>query len=349
MMKKIIQRHPRDHVGIWFEQRRKLGISDTIIFGRYWPDTGTVTTQTFQHSTMDGVSCLAWALREITGQPCSDLPVSRENAPPSPQQLKQIKRQQGSYTKSLQWRYWNRDSKEQNATACTLFLDRQQTIRAEQYAKEAGVSLNTLLLWSLNKAVASRLLTPGQEYTWFYPVNLRGAVHHGTDYSNYSSGFYLPVSDNITLQDLHQRIRERLKAGEYWLSWHQAKISRWLPGFLIRYIYQLISKKQFYAGSFSTLGNWPTENTPADSKQDCLLPDERWFICAPGTANYPVSNAVLIWQGQLTLTLKLHPSITDNTDECEEILCEWGRYLTSEAMSSVAELLQSGKLLKTSL
>src|SRR5690554_7231180 len=80
---------------------------------------------------------------------------------------------------------------------------------------------------------------------------LRGAVSHGTDYANYSSGFYLPVNDNISIPELNQRIRNKLKSGEHWLNWQQANIAKYLPGIVIRWIYKAISKKNYYAGNFS--------------------------------------------------------------------------------------------------
>jgi hypothetical protein len=348
----IFNRHPQDHVGIWFEQRRKLGINDTICWARYTPKWGLLKMHKFQHGNGDGMSVILHMLNEA-GHGDTLIPTSRESCVPSKKELKRIQKNNKPYPKNIKWRYWNPDIRQTKSTFNTLFFSKEETKLIEDNAMSLNVPLTTLALWSLNKAVSRHLLEPEQAYTWFYPVNLRGAVDYGTKYANYSSGFYLPVTGNIDIQTLHQQIRHKLKSGEHWLSWQQAKISKYLPRFVIRYLYQYLSKKQFYAGSFSAMGTWSKEAIPTSDMTSKMASDialetsltsttkvqedlsqERWFGCPPGTKNYPISNCVINWNGQLSLTLKLHPSIGDDSVGVTT-LYDWGQGLLSEQDTTV--------------
>jgi len=326
-------RHPKDHVGIWFEQRRKLGINDTICWARYTPESGTLNMHKFQHGNADGMSVILYMLKQA-GHGDTEIPKCRELSPPSRKELKVIQKNMKAYPTKIKWQYWNPDIKQTESTFNTLFFSKEETKFIEEKATALNVPLTTLALWALNQSISRHLLKPAQEYTWFYPVNLRGAVDYGTEYANYASGFYLAVSSDISVQALHQRIRHKLRSREHWLNWQQAKIAKYLPGFALRCLYQYIAKKQFYAGSFSAMGTWSKEavvspEIPQQShkkvRQD--LSRERWFGCPPGTKNYPISNCVINWNGQLSLTLKLHPAIRGDAENSLITLCDWGQGL----------------------
>lgn len=324
----IFKRHPQDHIALWFEQRRKLGVSDTIYWARYTPDTDSINMREFQHAHGDGMSIMKYMLNEL-GYPDTVIPLCKEKAEPTKAQLKHIQQNIQPYPKTIKWLFWQPEKKLAENSLETLFFSQQETQEIEQRAKGLNVPVTTLILWALNRSAAKHLLENSQEYTWFYPVNLRGAVDYGTDYANYSSGFYLPVTGDISIEELQQRIRNKLKSGEHWLNWQQAKIAKYLPNFIIRWLYKLISKKYFYAGNFSAMGNWMSEDDTAQKttkfKED--LTKERWFCCAPGTKNYPISACILTWNKQLGLTLKLHPSIVKNDKTVTETLCTWGEGL----------------------
>jgi hypothetical protein len=333
----IFERHPKDHLGKWFEQRSKLGVSDAIYWGRYKPDSDRLTMYEFHHAFGDGMSTMKKMLVDA-GHHDVVIPVCREASLPTREQLKKIKESVQPYPKKVKWLFWHADNKVSQSTLNSLLLNKEETNIIQQRAKSLGVPVTTLALWALNRSAAKHLLEPTQEYSWFYPVNLRGVVDYNTDYANYSSGFYLPLNGEISIQGLNERIRKKLKSGEHWLNWQQANISRYLPGIVIRWLYTFMSKRQFYAGNFSAMGDWfnDTESAPVQcetaspqckSKSQDDLSKERWICFAPGTKNYPISSSMITWHGQLTLNLKLHPSIVKNKDIALETLCGWGENL----------------------
>lgn len=339
----MYKRHPQDHVGIWFEERRKLGVSDTICWARYTPESGDLKVKKYQHANADGMSVVLHTFKEA-GYSDEKIPNCRETAPPSRRQLKDIQNKATPYPKKIKWSYWAPEKRQTTSEFNTLFFSQQETLQIEQRAKSLKVPVTTLALWALNRSASKHLLEPAQQYTWFYPVNLRGAVDYGTKYANYSSGIYLPVENDISITDLHQRIRTKLKSGEHWTAWNQAKIAKWLPGFVIRKLYQYIGKNQFYAGSYSAMGNWSKNVIPEKESQNDLR-KERWFGCPPGTKNYPISNCVINWNGQLSLTLKIHPSIIEDSRTALTALCTWGNLLLDMESFDSASVISEGKVL----
>ncbi len=343
----IFNRHPKDQVGKWFEQRRKLGVSDTIYWARYTPETDNLKMYTFQHANGDGMSIMKHMLTE-SGHSHINIPVCKETGLPSKEQLKSIKQNSQPYPKKIKWLFWKPDRELSENSMDSLLLSKEETKRIEQRAESLNVPVTTLVLWALNRAVAQTLLQKNQEYTWFYPVNLRGAVSHGTDYANYSSGFYLPVNDNISIPELNQRIRNKLKSGEHWLNWQQANIAKYLPGIVIRWIYKAISKKNYYAGNFSAMGNWLSQEDPTPTTAHEDIAKERWLCCAPGTKNYPVSGCIMTWNNQLSLTLKLHSSVAKDNHSSIETLCTWGEELLEDVKISPEEAKQQKRIVSYS-
>jgi len=345
----IFNRHPQDHVGLWFEQRRKLGVSDTIYWARYSPETDLINMCEFQHAHGDGMSIMKHMLSEL-GYAHVTIPLCKEKRLPTNAQLKRIQKNIQPYPKKVKWLFWNPDKQLAQNSLETLLFSKQETKLIEQRAKLLNVPVTTLLLWALNRSASKNLLQKQQEYTWFYPVNLRGAVDYGTDYANYSSGFYLPVNGEISIGELQQRIRNKLKSGEHWFNWQQAKIAKYLPGIAIRWLYQFISKRHYYAGNFSAMGNWFSEDSvvsrPTKPAND--IAKERWFCCAPGTKNYPISSCVMTWNDQLSLTLKLHSSIVKDENSIFETLRDWGENLLDGLSISLEEAKQQKRIISYS-
>jgi len=336
-------RHRLDHIGIWFEQRRKLGINDNILLGHYPEQAQQPSQYIYQHGNMDGISCLIHRFDEL-GIDYNKVPLSRDTSEPCKKRLALIKKKSVTYSKSIKWLYWNKSRTQAQDHLYTALFTEQQTHEIQKKAKFSKVSMNTLLFWSLNKACSELLIEPGQNYSWLYPVNMRGAIDYGTPYSNYSSGFYVQLNAHTRLFDLHQMIRQRLKSGQHWVSWKESKIAKYLPRFALRILYRYLSSQQFYAGSFSSLGEWiATQDKAKNGSEDGEI--GWWYICAPGTANYPVSNCAVIYNGKLSCTLKLHKYITSSPSQCKEVLTRWSQYLLSDTeppnTSAVVKVIHS--------
>jgi hypothetical protein len=324
----------KDYISMWFDVRKELGISDAMSIGPMNKSSGDIQWNTFSHSKMDGIGGIATILRD-QGYPCKNLPISREKSEPSSWQLYKLNKLQkknnkieSKYTpsKTIRWKNNFPCSNDNSADIVNAYFDKETTLLIKRNAKKNRVAFSTFLMWSLNKAIADNLIDGNQNYYWFYPVNLRGAISLENDTSNYSSGITICLNNYITPKQLQQEIKHKIKLKEHWSTWKLAHIGKLIgkPG--VRYIYKSISKKNFYAGSFSYLGAWPLQenNIPAENN------DEVWVSCGIGTKNYPVSTGIMEWHGQLTLGLKLHPMICQDIKLTEKCLHDWKINLTEE-------------------
>ena len=324
----------KDYISMWFDVRKELGISDSMSIGPMNKDNGHTQWHTFSHSEMDGIGGVATILRK-QGYPCEQLPISGEKNEPSSWQLYKLSKidkkkkqvhQVKTPPKKIRWKKTYPCSNNNSAEIANAFFDKESTLQLKRNAKKNRVAFSTFLMWALNKAIADNLLEGTQNYYWFYPVNLRGAITRDSDTSNYSSGINICLNNHITPKALQQEIKDRIKLKEHWSTWKLAHIGKIVgkPG--IRYIYNSISKKNFYAGSFSYLGPWPlkTDSNPQENE------NEVWVSCGIGTKNYPVSTGIMEWHGQLTLGLKLHPWICQNIALTEKCLSDWKHNLLED-------------------
>ena len=324
---------PKDYIAMWFDVRKELGISDAMNIGPMNKVDGNTHWHTFPHSKMDGIGGIATILRE-QGYPCRQLPKSGEQSEPSSWKLYQLrklekKKDKKTYvpSKTIRWKNNYPCGNDNSATILNTFFDKEATLQIKRNAKKNRVAFSTFLMWSLNKAIAKNLIEGNQNYYWFYPVNLRGAISLGADTSNYSSGINICLNNYITPKQLQQEIKKKIRLKEHWSTWKLAHIGKLIgkPG--VRYIYKNISKKNFYAGSYSYLGAWPLagEKNPAENT------DEVWVSCGIGTKNYPVSTGIMEWHGQLTLGLKLHPMICKDVKLTQKCLDDWKNNLIEDS------------------
>jgi hypothetical protein len=325
----------KDYIAMWFDVRKELGISDAMSIGPMNKASGDTQWNTFSHSKMDGIGGIATILRE-QGYPCQNLPQSGEKSEPSSWLIyklnkldkKEKKRNNITYTpsKTIRWKNNYPCSNDNTAEIVNTCFDKETTLQIKKNAKKNRIAFSTFLVWSLNKAIAENLIDGNQNYYWFYPVNLRGAISLSNDTSNYSSGITICLSNEITPKQLQQEIKNKIKLKEHWSTWKLAHIGKIVGKSGIRYLYNSISKKNFYAGSFSYLGAWPLpeDKNPAENE------NEVWVSCGIGTKNYPVSTGIMEWHGQLTLGLKLHPMICQDVALTEKCIHDWKNNLLED-------------------
>lgn len=324
----------KDYIAMWFDVRKELGISDAMNIGPMNKINGNIQWHTFSHSKMDGIGGIATILRE-QGYPCRQLPQSGEKFEPSAwslYRLNKIERNKKNInntctpSKTIRWKNQYPCSNDNSADIVNIYFDKNTTLKIKRNAKKNSVAFSTFLIWSLNKSVADNLLDGNQNYYWFYPVNLRGAISLNNDTSNYSSGINICLNNYITPKQLQKEIKHKIKLKEHWSTWKLAHIGKLIGKAGVRYIYNSISKKHFYAGSFSYLGRWPlqADKNPAENEK------EVWVSCGIGTKNYPISTGIMEWYGQLTLGLKLHPMICQDVKLTEKCLNDWKINLTED-------------------
>jgi hypothetical protein len=322
-----------DYIAMWFQARKELGIGDRMNVGLLRKTDEQINWFEFAHSEMDGLGGLTSILRE-QGYPCAKLPKVADKAAPS--LWKQIKMlftgAKSPVPKTILWKTTYPDyavtplatqQYSNDAPIINAYFSQEQTKLIKKRARQHRVALNIYLFWALNRAVAEQLLDYQQQYYWLYPVNLRGALGNKAETGNCSSGINVLLNNIISAREIQFQVKQQIKLKTHWQLWWQAHIGKIIGMGGVRKLYQFVSERQFYAGSFSFLGNWPLadENNPPASD------DEIWVCCGIGTKNYPVSTGILLWHDQLSLGLKLHPYIAKDSVVTHSTMESWKQHL----------------------
>ncbi|QFI37962.1 efflux RND transporter periplasmic adaptor subunit [Moritella marina ATCC 15381] len=341
----------KDYIAMWFQARKAFGIGDRMSVGLLNKSTDEINWFEFAHSEMDGLGGLSTILREHD-YPCLELPKIAEKSTPSHwQQVKMLfAGGKSDGPKQIRWKTTfpdyaltnlaNTDCSTQytnDAPIVNAHFSQAETLEVKKLARKHRVALNIYLFWALNRAVAAQLLASQQDYYWLYPVNLRGALPHVPETGNCSSGVNVLLNNTIAPRDIQLQVKQQIKAKSHWQLWWQAHIGKIIGEKGVRRIYQYVSERQFYAGSFSFLGNWPLK----DDNNPPVNPDELWVCCGIGTKNYPVSTGILLWHEQLSLGLKLHPYIADDIIKTQSVMQCWKQHLLQGDLLVSAETATS--------
>lgn len=322
----------KDYIAMWFQARKAFGIGDRMNVGLLNKTTDDINWFEFSHSQMDGLGGLTTILREHD-YPCVNLPKSADKTAPSHwQQIKMLfAGGKSNVAKTIRWKATfpdhaainNTTQYSNDAPIVNTYFSKAETLEVKKLAKKHRVALNIYLFWALNRAVAEQLLASQQDYYWLYPVNLRGALPNVPETGNCSSGINVILNNTIAPRDIQLQVKQQIKSKSHWQLWWQAHIGKIIGENGVRRIYQYVSERQFYAGSFSFLGNWPLQ----DDNNPPMNQDEMWVCCGIGTKNYPVSTGILLWHEQLSLGLKLHPYIADDIIITEAVMQCWKQHL----------------------
>lgn len=235
----------------------------------------------------------------------------------------------------IRWKRKRRDITGIPAKFALAVLSEEETLLLHDRAKMMGVSLNSFLLWGLDKVVHENLLEEDSARKWVAPLNMRPADSDKFIMGNYSSSIVtnIEAASTPSPQDIHQTIKDYLKEGIHWGSQIYSNMARFIGFKGTLKVAKNI--KEVGTGVFSNVGIWPHEGVE-------LRPDGlqvKWRgVLAPSTQILPVAGTVWQWQKTLSLTLQLHPSIGAPNDQCCDLLNAWLTTLLEEKRSTEAAL-----------
>lgn len=308
-----------DYIGMWYRARARLGIDDRIEFIFIQPSSGERYTVALRHRDHDGVGGIAESLQRM-GIRQPSMPQSRQLYAPAIWQRWQA-RPEKRKAETPQWRRFSEPASESNDPLVES-LSPEQTRALYQRAHAQKVSLNSMLLLALQRAVSDTLLINDGPGSWCFPVNMRGTVPMPRANMNLSSAFYMTVDQGDSAAHLDRTIRSYLKANIHWRYWHLARIGRWIgqPG--VDWLCRLLLNGPQHCGSFSSLGEWQINFASGG------LPADTVFVCCgPGSPNHPVANGVMVVNGRMNLALKLHPSLGAPHAVAQQCLQRWINWL----------------------
>lgn len=302
-----------DYIGMWYVARARLGINDDIEFVFLHPETGQTTRVDLLHRDHDGIGGVLTALRKVGVSDPKTPAVVRRSPPPFWQRWKRPI--QPPNTHQPEWKALGESS--DNALHRHV-LSRTQTQQLLLHAKQQAVSLNSLLLLALHRAVCATLLQNTHTGSWCFPVNMRHALSSPREEMNMTSGFYLTVMKNDHAKEVDALIKANLKNNAHWRYWHLARMGRWIGQIGVNVLCRLLTKQSAHLGSLSNLGEWDVDFESAAMHRETAM-----ACCGPGSPSHPVANGVMIVNGKMSFTLKLHASLGASDDVARRCLARW--------------------------
>ncbi|MBS1985036.1 MAG: hypothetical protein JST16_12775 [Bdellovibrionales bacterium] len=325
----FFRREPRDWVGLWYAIARERGVSDLVRFMRIDAVRGCVVeTVDLSHEKMDGVGALTSLLRQ------SGCRVERATAgrtPPAPRGWALLKLiwnfSKAVRNMSVNWKHYDATAVADPLDIAWTTLSHRETEIVQARAKAAGASLNAYLLSQLSNVVSKDLVAGAEPFLWLFPVNMRGPVKCHDETANYSSAVGIACHKQMTALEVQANIREQLSKNIHWATWWMLNIGKIVGERGMRWLSKHRADNNFWMGTFSNLGVWPPEGVHLNR----FNADELWIPCPPGTLNFPIGCCVVVWNGRLALTLKMHAALGVNFAQVQAYLQELRRNLLGAA------------------
>ncbi|MCF8059568.1 MAG: hypothetical protein K9K67_09745 [Bacteriovoracaceae bacterium] len=315
----------KDYSAVKFDVAEALGEWMNCLYIKGDND-GHVHYDFIHHRDADGVSGITRILQEEGHQVIQQPGLKRGTPPSFFNKLKALKKYIALTKKvPIIWRYPRIDRTGVPKNYSMIILSTEETQGLHHLAKKEGVSLNSYLLWALDKTILENLLTKDSDRKWVAPLNMRPIDSKNLIMGNYSASIISNVSATPTPKWFHQQISHYLKEGIHWGSQLYSNMARYI-GF--RGTLKVAKGiKEVGTGVFSNLGAWPNSGIVLNQEKDNII----WrSVLVPTTQILPVGATAWQWKEHLSLSLQLHPSIDGPTENCELILNEWIKNLGSE-------------------
>lgn len=194
------------------------------------------------------------------------------------------------------------------------FFNQSEVALIEKQIQNNGGNLNSTLFWAIDKVVTETLLLEGSERKWISPINMRGSFTTGNPYGNNAASIVLNLSGPSSPQELHQKIRQYFKDRLYIGSWLYTNMAKFIGLWGTRKMAKKI--KDLGVGVYSNMGPWP----PATYESSLELSQlDNWVPTAPSSQILPVGAVLMQWQGQLSFSLQIHPSLQISLEKVLEM------------------------------
>lgn len=192
---------------------------------------------------------------------------------------------------SFGWIEWDPDASDAVLAAC----------------EARGTTVNALMLWGLLQAVRPLVAPEATEFPWIMPVDLRRRGRASGDDTVATSGVMLRLTAADTPETVAAQVQRKVKERTYLAYWWiTERLPRMLPASVL---WPTLRKKEqggnrcmggcTYLGDLSA---WVQE-APADRHITSIVPFNLL------SRQFPVQSVGLRWNGRLTFSLRIHPSM----------------------------------------
>lgn len=295
-----------DYAGLKFEIMKEMGEDCEILFVKE-DNNRNKTFYSIGHEKADGVSSIIKLIEKITNQKVKTFPIARTDNKPNI--FKRIILAYTHVKRQTPRKYIFNNQKTaigKPAAFEYFYFSKEDTNKIELICKANNISINTLLLWAVDKMTQKYFLKGKQERVWMMPVNIRDSISDKYRVGNHATTLSIILNDENQIE-INDQIKGQLKSGIIWGGRIVANAPKYIGEKGLRKIAK--KAKSPYVGLCSNIGKWP-ENNHDTNLQDQVI------VIAPATSLCPISMAIMTWQDSLTISLQIHPSLlSDNKTE----------------------------------
>lgn len=314
-----------DWVAEGFAAMRDCGEDISIVYGhinrvasRAQPEWAELP-----HDKFDGVGGLAHLLRE-RGCRADELPVLRGDSLTFSRALRGLAAVSPALkVRTQQWRDFDPNRKVTfrpvGQRVAWKLLTELQTRSIVAAAKAAGVTVNTLLLFHLDRAVAAQLIPESANRLWMLPVNLRGGLTRHPETFLKMSFIPVDLQNRPSVGQLQAQITNLKDRYCHWGSWTALHLGKVIGAAGIRRELRSRDKKNNgWTGIFSNLGVW---NVPGGG---------HWIFGPAVSRAQPVGVGCVTINGCMALTVQLHEALGGGLEAAYDLLEAWTQSYVQE-------------------
>ncbi len=314
------ERTPRsktDWAGMWFSFLPEFDEHPYIAYGCQRTGAEPLEWCELPHEKFDGVGGFVHLLRQ-QGIEFGELPRLRDRR--APHYLVTLKKLYGVeiFPPAVPY-HWDVEYHEppyEIHFPVHLPLDRDTTAKIRESAQAQNVSLNSFLIYCLNRAVQDRLLNKAGFHRWMIPANMRGQTGIKDETANQASCLTCLIRAESTCPEIHQMIKKQFSSDAHWHTWRLLNIGKIIGRRALRYLY----RRQYHSGPpwtgvFSNLGEWT------------LSGESSWYFTPPVTRGCPIAAGAITINDRLHLAVQTHHGWKDNSAHARNILECWANFL----------------------
>lgn len=301
----------KESLKIWFDQLSQMGESSNILISV--KNKNEIKEYEFSHGEFDAISGFIKNIGDFEGL--------NTNLSLRKKEKSKLKYLIGFLRYSLRIPFysakWNkyivgwRDINSKYYPQSVFYFSNEDTQKIIENAKARQVSLNSYLMYYLDKSIIN-LLNSNQKRVWLIPVNVR------SDIRNVSSGNEVGFIDAVITQydsmaSIHQQVQKRIKCYEHLGGIVGVSLGVIIGEFLLRKLVWLNKYLQVRTGVFTNLGEWTAPGK--EDLQICGFP--------PVLETQPIGAGALTWCGRMTIAIHSHPCLGFSSSELEAIMQSW--------------------------
>ncbi len=321
----------KDPIQPWFKVLEEMGEFTKIRFGHIKSDLDQQQEPTWiyrDHQFFDGIGGLVDILREMeVVYDSADIPSSTHDSEnswwPFVRALPQLifaKRQRLEFHPPIMTstRCSVKSLAIEDAPAAVAWhvFSERETGNIVKQSKLLGVTVNTLLMHTLDQTIRESLKDKHSGTTWMLPVNLRGAVSMQEETMNHSSCINIKLGSQNTFDDTHKAIYTALEKRQHWQNWKGYVAGSWISKKQKKKL--LMNDKamsQWNVGCFSNLGIWDSDKKLGNK--------DTWFFTPPVIECQRIGVGCITFQNKLSLTLQLHPLLSTEPEVAQAWISDW--------------------------